>query len=362
MQGTNETQKNRIYYLDFLRITSIFSVIVLHTAAYNIEHVEPGSFDWMVFNCYDGLVRWSVPVLVMISGTLFLSENKQVTLSSLHSKYIRRIVTAFFFWSTIYAYVDIKCGNNDISSFVITIFKGHYHLWFLFMLIGLYLIIPLLRQITSSQLYIRYFLVLSVIFTFVLPTAIDVLKYGHSVFNVELAYSLKDIVESILSDMKFYFTLGYVAYFVGGYYLNKIEICRKIEFIIYACGITGYILTIFASLIVTSHYGSHHDFYGNNQIGVMFEALAVFTFGKCRISKWFYNCKRLHILDYLSNASFGIYLVHALVLEQFARIVFDTTFINPILSVPIIAVIVLLISAAISFILNRIPIVNKYFV
>ena len=66
--------ENRIEYLDLLRIIAIFGVVVLHVAAQNWVKEFTNVFNWNVYNVYDSLVRWTVPVFVMISGTLFLSK------------------------------------------------------------------------------------------------------------------------------------------------------------------------------------------------------------------------------------------------------------------------------------------------
>lgn len=64
---------DRIVYYDFLRIISMFAVIVLHTAGERWSKVEVHSLAWNSFNFYDSIVRWAVPVFTMISGALFLA-------------------------------------------------------------------------------------------------------------------------------------------------------------------------------------------------------------------------------------------------------------------------------------------------
>ena len=94
-------KEQRIVYFDYLRIIAIFAVVVLHFAAQNWDNIDVSSFEWQVFNLYDAVAAWGVPVFVMISGALFLG--KELTLKKLYGKYILRIVTAFFFWSVLYA-------------------------------------------------------------------------------------------------------------------------------------------------------------------------------------------------------------------------------------------------------------------
>ena len=74
----NETSqnKNRIVYLDYLRVLAIIGVIFNHV---DFPIRKPGyearDFDHLVNVTIDALVQWSVPVLVMISGAIFLSRD-----------------------------------------------------------------------------------------------------------------------------------------------------------------------------------------------------------------------------------------------------------------------------------------------
>ncbi|MEG2929604.1 MAG: acyltransferase family protein, partial [Oscillospiraceae bacterium] len=91
--------KERIVYLDLLRIFSIFCMILLHVSASKWYTTSVNSFEWQVLNIYDILVRFCVPVFVMISGAFFLDANREYTIKKLFSKNILRIIVAFIFWS-----------------------------------------------------------------------------------------------------------------------------------------------------------------------------------------------------------------------------------------------------------------------
>ena len=124
-------------------------------------------------NFYDSIVRWGVPVFVMISGCLFLSGNS--TLKKIYQKNIFRIARAFVFWSivyTIYYYVDkvfILKKEVALTTVVAHIILGHYHLWFLYMITGIYMILPFLKRIASSKFLTKNFLILAFIFAIVIP-------------------------------------------------------------------------------------------------------------------------------------------------------------------------------------------------
>ncbi|WP_175637699.1 acyltransferase family protein, partial [Dickeya dadantii] len=73
-------------WLYIARIVSTFAVIVLHVSAYTVALADLGTFSWWVGNLYDSLVRWCVPVFIMISGALLLSPEKVESLSIFYKK------------------------------------------------------------------------------------------------------------------------------------------------------------------------------------------------------------------------------------------------------------------------------------
>lgn len=65
-------RKQRIDYLDYLRLVAIFGVITVHVAtSLNFYHQDYAGLNWQILNFWDGLSRFCVPVFIMISGALF---------------------------------------------------------------------------------------------------------------------------------------------------------------------------------------------------------------------------------------------------------------------------------------------------
>lgn len=77
-----------------------FSVIILLIASSNWSLIDVNGFDWFVFNSIDRIVRWGVPVFVMISGALFLDMD--IPIRKIYSKYVFRMIVSFIVWSIIY--------------------------------------------------------------------------------------------------------------------------------------------------------------------------------------------------------------------------------------------------------------------
>lgn len=343
-------------YFDYLRLIATFGVIVLHISAQNWHLAEPGSVEWNAFNGYDSLVRWTVPIFVMISGALFLAPENPITMEKLFKKNILRMVTAYLFWAVIYAVVFSK---KSIKAVILATLTGHHHLWFLVMLVGVYLLIPVLRKITEDTELTKYFLLLGLVFTFIIPYGLDLLvNFGGSGI-----VAIGNIGKGVFSNMKFHFTLGYPFYFVAGYYLSRMELSKKARNTIYVLGVAGFVLTmaLTTALSVRRHEALNH-YYDNFTVNVLLEALAVFTFGKYELSKISLSDKGRKVIGLLSKYSFGVYLVHVMIQDLLCMAGIDTLSMNPFVSVPLLSVVIGIISLGISYVLNKIPVLNRFIV
>ena len=70
-------QNNRILYPDILRILAVFAVMMIHVSASGFYTNPVQSFTWQVVNFYECMVRWAVPVFVIVSGMFFLNLSKR---------------------------------------------------------------------------------------------------------------------------------------------------------------------------------------------------------------------------------------------------------------------------------------------
>jgi len=70
-------QNNRILYPDILRILAVFAVMMIHVSASGFYTNPVQSFTWQVVNFYECMVRWAVPVFVMVTGMFFLNLSKR---------------------------------------------------------------------------------------------------------------------------------------------------------------------------------------------------------------------------------------------------------------------------------------------
>lgn len=346
----------RTAYLDYLRLLALFAVVIVHLSGQNWNSVGADTASWQAFNFYGGISRFCVPAFVMISGALFLGRD--IPLRKLYGKYVLRRAVAFVFWTIVYAVAAcILSGNIGIRDLLYYSLEGHYHLWFLPMIIGLYILTPLLRQIAMNEKAEHYFLFFAFVFAFFIPQLLQVFRDFTSGGFLDAVNAFGNIYDNMHPDL----FLGYAGYFVLGHCISRTSINKKQRTIIYILGAAGFIISMLLNLFGSMKTGENVSrYYSYLTATVFLESLAVFVLF---MSLPLAGKKLSPLLAALSKYGFGAYLVHALIIELLEMLFgFDSLSFTPWLSVPVISLAVLAVSLGISWVLNKIPFVNKYLV
>lgn len=351
----------RQYQLDYLRVFASIAIILLHVTAQNMCNCELAGTEWHIYNICNSASRWGVPVFVMMSGALFLP--KEISIETLYKKYISRMAIAYVAWSAFYAIVDpigtlifTEGFQINFVEIIGSFISGAVHLWFLPMIIGLYMCIPLIKQLIRNEKLIKYFLLLSIIFCFI-KTEFELVTNNLLSGNIQTIFQ---DVNTVFKNFNMNLIVGFVAYFILGFYLNKTEINKKYRTIIYFSGVAGLVLTIVLNLLASKNAGkSLETFYSASSVNVLLMSVAVFI--------WFkYNAKGTEklnkIIIQLSKYSFGAFLVHIFILQCLKAVGIQSTSFHPVLSVPSITIFTAVASYLISFVLNKIPLIKKYIV
>ena len=354
------TKNNRITYIDTLRVIAAIAVIVTHVSTIQIDNLPYNSTNWHIHNIFAALSRWCVPIFVMISGALFLNSSKNLDIIRLYKKNVLRIIISLFVWSFIYAifqYFTIEKYHNLSSIIGLTII-GHYHFWFLYMILGIYIAIPIYKAISINRATLRYFLILAFIFVFFLP---GIIQLSSLFLPKQLGYILHNhlyFIETI--NFNYHHStpkivIGYSFYFLLGHYINTIEIKKNHLIYIIIGGITGFLYIAMFTFFFSDDHFFYQDFYHYLSIGTFLETIAVF----CIIKNTFNhsgNC----ITNRISTLSFGIYIIHPMIIETLLLLNINTYSVSSIISIPIIILSVYIISIIIIILLTKIPILKQY--
>ncbi len=357
-----QTKQQNINWLDALRIAAALAVIVLHVSSQGWHQAAVDSADWRVFNACLACVRWAVPVFVMISGSLFLDPERNVSIRSLYRKNLPRILCAFCFWSAVYtAYAKWRDPGLRPLYVVNKLLQGQYHMWFLFMIAGLYVVTPMLRRVTEDKKLTEYFLLVAFFSVFVFSTAgilADFYLPGMESERLTLAVTA---LRSDWAKAAFFLPLGFSAYYVAGYYLRRWSLSAGAKVLVFAASLAGFAATVLVSEHMTAAAGAATGFDSSYSLNVMAEALGVFLLfrelggGAGRRAKKGPSGQK-KALKAFSRWSFGAYLVHVLFLEGISDLLGIRAISMPAhIAVPALAGVIALCSFAVSAIINLIP-------
>ena len=349
MRCGNEKQGNgRIYYLDALRALGCLAVVLLHVSSkFTLETV--GSLNYWLGITFDGISQFAVPLFVMVSGALHLKETYDFSKRKLNSQ-IGKLVVFFFGWSAIYCLVFTVLKNyvfgNQISFYDIlsALFSGPYHLWFIPMMVGLYLIVPLLRLWVKKEnrKLVEYFLILTFLFNTLIPGAVSLLSYGFPQYSDVFAFA---------DGLWFRYGTGYVMYFVLGWYLRTFEIVRKK--LVYSAGIAGVFISVVGTYILTVWKNDTSFFFGNFSLGILSYSISIFTFVKSK----FDNAGGVNrFVKLICDNSMGIYAMHTAVFPLFTYILRIG---NAACAIPVEFLIAFLLPLLCTSLFKRIPILKK---
>jgi surface polysaccharide O-acyltransferase-like enzyme len=151
----------------------------------------------------------------------------------------------------------------------------------------------------------------------------------------------------------------YAGYLVLGYYLHtstvKINRQRLVAAIIFF--ITVVIACVATYFISKSNGKQTLTIMGSFTLNSFTQTIAIYYLLKDYEVK---NKIANHIINLLSNYSFGIYLVHIMVISLFFRIGIFWTMAYPIISVPLVVLLTLLTSTIVIFLLRKIPFMARF--
>ena len=139
---------NTLAWADRLRNLATIMVIAIHVSGPLAEQLpDMNTWDWWISNWWDAISRASVPIFVLLSGALLLTKEYQT--GPFLKKRLSRVVVPGLFWMCIYLLYGFLAKKDPASlkEAAIRILEGpvHYHLWFIYLIVGLYLTYPLLR-------------------------------------------------------------------------------------------------------------------------------------------------------------------------------------------------------------------------
>lgn len=338
-------KKERLLYIDIIKTLSIFFVILIHVSASVIYSVEVDSSHFTIYNFFDSISRSCVPLFVMASGAYFLNNKNKIDLKKLFTKYIFTIIIALVLSSAIIELIKYVFNPSSISmwKFLVNMIKGDYVLWFFYMILGLYLITPILRQITKSKEATFYLIII----TFIISVFIPTINY---LFNL-------DFIDKVISQVFFgmfdpYGGFCVLIYYLLGFYLSEYSICKKHMYLIYVLGIIGVLLSFgLTGYLSVVNQSPNFYFYNYMTLPVFFTSIAIFLFLKTWCNNKTTNNK---FVLCVSMSTLFIYPIHRMLLIIFSNFGVSKLLIEyPILGVSGYTIFIFLLSLIISIFVKK---------
>lgn len=147
-------ERRHIHYFDPLRLIAAFCVIYMHTASGLLRGEV--NVQWELCNILTSFSFTAVPLFLMMSGYLLLSDEKTADIPYLYTRRLPRLVVPLAFW-TVTALVENLLARHSLTPSLLWTglalslrTSPAVHLWYMYLLIALYVLSPLLRACVQS--------------------------------------------------------------------------------------------------------------------------------------------------------------------------------------------------------------------
>ena len=335
---TNLKTENRVVWVDWLRVAACFMVIVVHATepfylgGRGSQILTEADAYWS--SLFDSLVRACVPLFVVASSYL------QFPLHYSSGEFVRRravrILVPFVLWSAVYAFA----WNNPVENFQNLLLNFNYaagHLWFVYMLLGVYLLMPLLspwaEKVSKRELQVYLGI-------WALTTLIPILRdyVGGGFEGMKVVYGVSGLPRAALTPLwgeaswntygTFYYISGFIGYLLLGLYFRRFvgELSwKKSLSIAIPSYLAGFAIVFggFLRRVLEMAQGVFpieglvekavwwETTWCNDTVGVVLMTVAwILLFKKIKCNGKFYE----RVLLPVSKASYGVYLLHLLIL------------------------------------------------
>ena len=322
----------QIGYLSELRVLACVCIVVLHCFKYSCSLASDGIFvindnQMNISLIIQYVMNWAVPCFVMITGALLLDPARNITYKKIFGKYILRMIIAIVVFSVLFEFIDALLSGESITLYTFAnglknaaLNKSWVHMWYLYMVIAIYLMLPIFRKITANtnKKDMLYLIVLFGVFLIAFDIAFNgIIKSILLNQSGSLSSDLQDI-----SNPAFYIFIQKIwpLYLFLGYAVHKefIKIKPIISIILI---ISGIVFISFFVLLEKTVYNETvksicYVLYSfNSSPGFLLIALGVFSlFYSLRNAK---SGVLFKIIKQVDVCSFGIYLVHIIPIKVF---------------------------------------------
>jgi len=330
-----------------------YMVVQIHTGEF--YYIGPGGsvldthaahlVGWL-----NSLFRSSVPLFVMISGAFLFPVRDE---GAFFRKRFSRVLVPFVVWCVIYAFylywqrtINLQGALLDILKILVNFGTDVGHLWFVYMLLGIYLVAPVLSpwvESASRRSMERFLALWAVSLT---------IPYIHLVFPAIWGEAFWNS-----TPMLYYFT-GYVGYAVAGAYFKRFHMqpSRSLSLTALVLILSGYAITAsgFLHRLSTEHVLPKLELtWGFETINVAMMTVGLFLLFK-DIQPVDPNSAPWKLIRDVSQRSYGMFLAHIIVLNAVYGLL-NGRLSSPLIKIPTIAIVAFLGTYALVSLISLLP-------
>ncbi|HEI9784353.1 TPA: acyltransferase [Serratia marcescens] len=342
-------KSNRIDYYNNLKIFSVIAVLLFHTS---VEYYKINEHGWVSAIAYSAITRFCVPIFFMISGATIISKSESIV--CFFKKRALKILPPLIFWSLLYSIVLSKINGtsfNIMESIAGIVTSPIYiHFWFIYAIIGLYLMMPVFMSVNEDKKIIICAYYTSIWFLFA-----SLLPYGRL-----LGLPIPEYIGTPYMFNEMYQFFNYSGYMTLGFLISRFELDNKnvaIKMILLSILMSAalFFMVIHDSIMKEKITQDLWEF--KTPLVVVFSVSVFLFFKYIKIS---IADKYSDKLSSVANLVFPVYLVHYLYIFLIVRhfgYIFHS--LPVFFQIPLETVIITLCSFITVFVMSKIPFLNR---
>ena len=331
---------DREKWIDWMRVAACLMVMVVHSTepfylgGEGSRILTEGDAYWASF--FDTFVRACVPLFVVASS--YLQFPLHYSTGEFLRRRAQRVLVPFLCWSIVYALAWGEPVDN-LRSLLLNFNYAAGHLWFVYMLVGIYLLMPMLSPWAErvGKRELQFYLLLcfaTTLIPFVRALAVDgaaPVIYGPTGIPNRALYPLWGEASWNTYGL-FYYLSGFIGYLLLGLYLRRfvgnlswgktLAVALPAWLVGFAICFGGFIVMVMNDAAgqfpiegPTGLAAAWETTWINDTAGVFLMTIGwILVFRKINAGGWFYR----NVLLPISKASYGMYLCHMIALAFFS--------------------------------------------
>ena len=350
-------EKRRYFEYDIMRIFACFGVIMIHAAVFGQDSLYAyNTWEHQSIKVWGVLSRWAVPAFVMLSGMMILPKAADTSIPKLLWHRVIRMMVVYVVWSAVYSAHNVFVLGNvyattKLKTFIDGCFSGELHMWYIPMIAGLYIASPILGVLVKKldQKWTVYWLLGMFFFSSLIP------------FLVKLDIKfISTVIHSVTGYMDLQFLGGWTLYFVLGYYIRQHSFTKKERIAVYAAALCALAFTLERTILYGMRTGAAYGVQNYEYPNIYLMGIGIMVFFKEEVSRLQLAPAWHKRMEGLSGLTFGIYLIHVLLLRILYAAGLNLQIAHPAIAVPVVSAVVFAVGAILTWLIHKVPLIGKY--